>query len=154
MTLIWQRESHMHGMLYMQGKTHVVWDLERNLLRSFFPRIMCPNTQSDWFKISDFFIDKIIFRGDCCRQGRCYEMVGCVDPDDLSARLFKVRKNDYYNNWDLNSRLLVKYGIRLRMSVLAVNAFPTIISWRQHQSNQIQAILVILLQHVLPASDS
>ena len=29
-------------------------------------------------------------------------MVGCVDPDDLSARLFKVRKNDYY----INSRFL------------------------------------------------
>ena len=38
---------------------------------------------------------KSISRNDCCITGRCYEMVGCVDPDDISARLFKVRKNYY-----------------------------------------------------------
>ena len=116
-------------------------------------RIICPD-KSDWFEISDFFIDKVIFRNDCCRTGRCYEMVGCVDPDDLSARLFKVRKNYHYVNWNFYSRILVRFGIRLRMFVSAVNAFPIIISRKQHQSNQIQAILVILHQHVPLMSDS
>ena len=97
----------MLGMLYMQGKSHVVSDLKRNLLRSlFFHRGSSTNHVSRYrvsdlksvFIISDFLIDKIIFRNDCCRMGRCYEMVGCVDPDDLSARLFKVRKNDQYVN--------------------------------------------------------
>ena len=135
------RESHMLGKYYMQGKPYLIGT---------------PASQTIWLR--PIFSLKSISRNDCCITGRCYEMVGCVDPDDISARLFKVRKNYYqmiiYINWDFNSRLLVRYGIRLRMSVSAVNVFPIIISWRQHQSNQIQAILVILLQHVLPMSDS
>ena len=62
----------MSGKHYLRGKLHFQTDIPVEL--------------------------KFIFRNDCCIVGRCYEMVGCVDPEDLSARLFKVRKIDHYVN--------------------------------------------------------
>ena len=71
----------MYGKLYTQGKSDI----------QSFPQFWRVLSHAGFLLTGYLFVDSdFLLRNDCCKMGRCYEMVGCVDPDDISARIFKV----------------------------------------------------------------